>query len=105
MIGGRDLVSAAIDSNKDKESTGSDWPAGRIGEAAIAIRSERRELLLDPGPHFFIELTRIATCRIDRRADDHPDRARLLYPAATRPEVAGVVSDGNDLATRPRCEQ
>src|SRR5262249_16866234 len=62
-------------------------------------------LALDPRLRALVDHARLDAARLDRWPDHDPDRAAALEPAAARPELAGVVCDGNDRPTRLGREQ
>ena len=55
--------------------------------------------------NFVCQFARIATCGLDRRADDEANRTRPFAPAAPRPEYSGIVRDRNDWSARIDTEE
>src|ERR1700742_4042043 len=70
---------------------------GRLTPMLLRAWRRRHELqlTLDPLLCLGIDLARIAAGGMDRLADHDPYGAALLEQAATRPEVSGVVGDGD----------
>src|SRR6185295_9569975 len=77
--------------------------------APLRIRGVLRpgilDVAFDPRLDFLVDRARVAPRGVDRWADDHADDTTFLPQSAPRPEIAGVVRHGHDLAALLRRQQ